>query len=274
MQGNDSALDAQVRAAQAGDEAALAQVLEYVQNPLYGLAMRMLWCPEDARDATQEILIRILECLNSFRGESSFMTWSFRVAANHLKNFRKSRMEHRGFTFTRFGRDLEDGVSDVEAPVIGTEQSLLLEEIRLGCTLGMLLCLDRQHRMAYILGEILELEGPEAASILDISTAVFRKRLSRARSRLVAFMRRRCGLFDSKNQCRCRRRVQRAIELGRLDPNRLLFARNAEDARRFPQVLMTIRRLEETQRAVALCRSHPKYAGALEITNIVKLALK
>ncbi len=70
-----------------------AAVLEQIQNPVYGLALRMLWHPEDARDATQEILLRILQSLESFRGDSSFMTWVYRVAANHLRNFRKSHIE-------------------------------------------------------------------------------------------------------------------------------------------------------------------------------------
>jgi len=275
MRAHDSALESGVRSAQAGEEAALAEVLEHIQRPVYGLALRMLWDREDARDATQEILIRIFESLDTFRWESSFMTWVYRVAANHLRNFRKSLMERRRFTFESFGTDLEDGLQEAELPRFhGVDQSLLLEEIKLGCTLGMLMCLDRPHRLAYILGEILELEGPEAASILNVSATVFRKRLSRARSSLVAFMQRRCGLFDPRNQCRCRRRVQRAIDLGRLDPNRFLFASNAEEARRFPEVLVTIRRLEKTQRAVALYRSQPAYESSVDIRNIVKKTLK
>jgi hypothetical protein len=156
----------------------------------------------------------------------------------------------------------------------GVDQALLLEEIKLGCTLGMLMCLDRPHRLAYILGDIMELEGPEAAAILEVSPTIFRKRLSRARSSLVAFMRRKCGLFDPQNQCRCRRRVAKAMELGRLNPHRFLFADSVEEARRFPEVLVTIRRLEKTRRAVALYRSHTAYEAPLDIGNIVKTILK
>jgi len=275
MPAEDNALDAAVRAAQAGDQAALAMVLERVQHAVYGLALRMLWQPEDARDATQEILIRILENLASFRGDSRFLTWAYRVATNHLKNFRKSKMENRRFTFETFGADLEDGLEETElAQFKGIDEALLLEEIKLGCTLGMLMCLDRPHRLAFILGEILELEGPEAAAILNVSPTIFRKRLSRARSSLVAFMRRRCGLFDPANRCRCRRRVRRAIELHRLDPTRLLFAENVDEARRFPQVLGAIRKLEKMQRAVALYRSHPTYEGSADIDSIIKAILK
>ena len=124
----------------------------------------------------------------------------------------------------------------------------------------MLTCLDRPHRMAYILGEILEMEGEEAARVLAIRPAAFRKRLSRAREAIVAFTRAKCGLVSPERPCRCRRRVGHAVRLGRVDPRRLLFATDAARARRFPEVLAEIRRLQDIRRAAALFRSHPRFA--------------
>lgn len=66
--------------------------------------------------------------------------------------------------------------SALKAPA-ETERSLLIEEVKVGCTLAMLQCLDRPHRLAYVLGEILETPGPEAAEALGISLELFRKRL-------------------------------------------------------------------------------------------------
>ena len=82
MQANE--LEAWVTAAKAGDGHALEALLEAVQGPVYGLALRMLWHPADAEDATQEILIKVVTHLSQFRGDSSFKTWMFRVATNHL----------------------------------------------------------------------------------------------------------------------------------------------------------------------------------------------
>lgn len=132
-----------------------------------------------------------------------------------------------------------------------------LEEVKIGCTIAMPMCLDRNHRLAYILGEIVELDHREAAEVLDIAPAAFRKRLSRARASITSFMISRCGLANPANTCRCRRRVATAVELGRVDPANLLFASSLEQARRFPQVLVKVRQLEETRRAAALYRSHP-----------------
>jgi RNA polymerase sigma factor (sigma-70 family) len=264
-------LEETVEQAQAGDKSALEQVVVQIQGKVYGLAVRMLWHPEDARDATQEILIRVITHLGSFRGESAFMTWVYRIAANYLSTARRSRLEEQKFTFERFGDDLDEGLSDQEIQTQpAVDEALLLEEVRLGCTLGMLLCLDRPHRLAYIVGEILEFDSQEAAKILEVAPATFRKRLSRARSEIVAFMQWKCGLANPANACRCRRRVGRALELKRIDPQQLIFARDAEVARQFPEVLKQVRTLEETRRAVALYRAHPQYAAPEDFSAMVK----
>ena len=88
-------------------------------------------------------------------------------------------------TFESFGQDLADGLVDVPAARSAEpDQRLLEEEVKIGCTRGMLLCLDREERLAYILGDVFELRSDEAGLVLDISPAAFRKRLSRARERL------------------------------------------------------------------------------------------
>ena len=269
----EQSLQELVRRAREGDGESLERLVSGIQDRIYGLALRMLWHPEDARDATQEILVRIVTRLATFRGESSFSTWAHRVAANYLLSARKSRLEQQAYTFQRFGEELDEGLSDVPAVPATGETALLLEEVKVGCTLGMLTCLDRPHRLAYILGEILEMEGEEAARVLAIRPAAFRKRLSRARQAIVAFTRAKCGLVSPEHPCRCRRRVGHAVQLGRVDPRRLLFATDAASARRFPEVLAEIRRLEDVRRAAALFRSHPRFAPpadfAAEIRKLV-----
>src|SRR2546422_170004 len=243
-----------------GDRSALEDLVARIQDRVYNLAIRMLWHPEDARDATQEILIRVVTHLGTFRAESAFLTWVYRVAANYLLTARAGRLEAQRLTFERFGQDLDEGLSDAHpSPDPPIDDALLIEEVKIGCTLGMLSCLDRHHRLAYILGEILEIDGTEAANMLQIDAATFRKRLSRARSDIVAFTKAKCGLISPDRRCRCRRRVRRALELGRVDPQHLLFASDPVKAKRFPTILAEIRRLEEARRAVALYRSHPDF---------------
>lgn len=249
-------LEALVDRAQKGDREALEGVVVSIRGRVYALALRMLWNPEDANDATQEVLVRVVTRLATSRGESSFPTWVYRVAANHLLTVRKSRLEEQRYTFERFGAELAESPSD-EAQAGGPGRDLLLQEVRVGCTLGMLQCLDRPHRLAYILGEILELEGDEAARVLGIRPAAFRKRLSRAREAVIAFTRARCGLVEPKHSCRCSRRLPAALRLGRVEPDRLRFASSGANAAAFPDALAEIRRLDELRRTAALFRAQP-----------------
>jgi RNA polymerase sigma factor (sigma-70 family) len=248
-------LEALVAQARDGHRDSLELLVVRIQRPVYNLALRMLWHPEDARDASQEILVRVITHLGSFRGESGFLTWVYRIAANYLISARQGRVEAQGLTFERFAEDLEDGLADLskghEWPA---DKALLLEEVKVGCMYALLSCLDRPHRLAYILGEIMELEGPEAARVLKISAPAFRKRLSRAREAIVEFTRHHCGLVDPDNLCRCIRRLPRAQAIGRISNDVLLFGRT-ESARAFPRVLERVRRLESAQRSAALYRA-------------------
>lgn len=254
----DPGLEGTALRARAGDREALESVARAVQNDVYSMALRFLWHPQDAEDATQEILIRVITGLGSFRGSSGFRTWVYRIACNTLLSLRKKgRMEQHSVTFDEFGEDLARGLADDPFVVeYDVDEALLLEEVKIGCTLAMLLCLDRNHRLAFILGEIMEMDHNEAAEVMAITPAAFRKRLSRARTSITSFMTARCGLVNPQNECRCRRRVGAAVALGRVDPGNLLFASSRKQARQFPQVLVTIRRIEGARRAAALYRSH------------------
>src|SRR5262245_8837807 len=188
-------LDALAARAREGERAALEALVRAVEGDVRALALRFLWHPQDAEDASQEILVRIVTGLGTFRGESRFRTWAYRVACNTLLSLRRRRMEQEPLSFQALGEDLATGLTE-EPPAadLGVDHALLLEEVKIGCTLAMLLCLDRGQRLAYILGEIMELDHAEAAAVLEISPAAFRKRLSRARASIVDFTMSHCGL--------------------------------------------------------------------------------
>src|SRR5688572_8786840 len=158
------------------------------------------------------------------------------------------------FTFDRFAADLVEGLSS-DGPS-EAERSLLTEEVKIGCTLGMLQCLDRPHRLAYVVGEIMELPGPEAAGVLQITPALFRKRLQHAREAIESFTRNYCGLASDTAACACHRRVPAALSLGRIREGALDFADHAASYR---ETRAFIREVEEARWAVQVHRSsHPK----------------
>lgn len=257
-QNADEMLKQQVALAQAGDRDALESVVLAVKQDIHNLALRFLWHPEDAEDATQDILIRLITGLSRFRGDSQFRTWVYRIACNTLLNLKKQKMESTPLTFEAFGEDLATGLAESVPNTQDTAlDALLLEEVKIGCTHAMLQCLDRDHRLAYIVGEIMELNHQQASLTLEISPSTFRKRLSRSRAKLLAFTRQHCGLLNPLNACRCSKRVETAITLRRVDPKQLQFAHSREDARAFKEVLRNIRELDEARRLTALYQSHP-----------------
>ena len=141
-----------VAAAVGGDQRALEQLLRAVAVDVRRLAQRMLWHPQDAEDATQEILVKVATRLSTFRGDARVTTWVHRIAVNHLLTMRRGRAEDPALTFTDFGDDLARDLDAAYDPR-GVDDELLAQEVMVGCTQGMLLCLDREHRVAYVLGE-------------------------------------------------------------------------------------------------------------------------
>jgi RNA polymerase sigma factor (sigma-70 family) len=245
----DESLETLARQAIAGDRDALNAVVVAVQAPVYGLALRMLWNRADAEDATQEILVRVVTRLAQFDFRSALTTWVYRVAVNYLLDVKKSPTERMRLTFEAFADDLAQGLSD--AGPSDVERSLLVEEVKVGCTLAMLQCLDRPHRLAYVFGEIFEMSGPEAAEILAIAPAVFRKRLQRARDEVMAFTRTHCGLVSNHAACTCHRRVAAALAAGRARDTDVDFAAGPTS---FAEARTAIATLDAAKRALAVHR--------------------
>src|SRR5512133_225379 len=104
------------RSALDGDRDALDTLVRALQGDIYGLALRMLWNREDAEDATQEILIRIVTHLSQFGFKSQLKTWAYRVAVNYVLDVKKSAIERLHLSFERFAEDLEAGIQAVSAP--------------------------------------------------------------------------------------------------------------------------------------------------------------
>jgi RNA polymerase sigma factor (sigma-70 family) len=251
-----------VQLAVGGDRDALDELVRGLQGDIYGLALRMLWNREDAEDATQEILVRTVTRLSQFDFRSRLKTWVYRIAVNYILDVKKSPVERMHLTFERFGDDLVDGLSS-DGPT-DSERSLLTEEVKIGCTLGMLQCLDRPHRLAYVLGEILDLSGPEAAEALGISPDLFRKRLQHARAAIEAFTRSYCGLASDSATCACHRRVPAALRLGRVTPDALDFAQQPTS---YQETRGLVRRAEEARWALQVHRStHPR-ASAVDFAR-------
>ena len=209
--------------ATAGDKAALETVLAGVQDLVFNLSLRMLGTFHDAEDASQDILLKVMTHLSSFKGESSFTTWVFRIAVNHLKDYKKHMFAQFPLSFEFYGDDIRNGnIQDVPDLTQNVEKAILAEELKLSCTNVMLQCLDPESRCIFILGTMFRLDSRIAGDILGITPEAYRQRLSRIRSKVADFLREYCGEYGN-GTCRCKDRVNYAIQNHRINPAKLDF---------------------------------------------------
>jgi RNA polymerase sigma factor (sigma-70 family) len=208
-----------------GDAAALDHLLRRYQAWIYGVALRMLQTREDAEDAAQEILLRVATRLPEFRHASSLRTWVYRIAANCIVDRQRSRAEQAVHGFACYAAYLAAaGDADVDAEFASAqEREAMVSEARLSCTMGMLLCLTREQRLVFVLGEILGLDDASGSTAMDLAPATYRQQLHRARGQLRGFIEGRCGLVDPANACRCARKTRAFVADGIVDPQRLTF---------------------------------------------------
>jgi len=251
-----------VERAKMGNKNVLEEIIRRIQDKIYGLALRMLFIPADAEDATQEILVKVITHLGTFKGESRFETWVYRIASNHLLTTRKCRAERWQMTFDKCVHAIEEGAPDnVDDTCSGAEQNLIVEETKLACVHYLLLCLKREVRLAVILGEIFGVKSPEGAGILGLTPAAYRQRLSRGKKQLMDFLIRRCGLVDPKNPCHCKTLAALHVKKKEIDPKNLLFVTHPCHPRQDSRSADLLKELDQISRAAMLIRNHPDYAA-------------
>jgi RNA polymerase sigma factor (sigma-70 family) len=261
--------------AAAGDSRSLSRLVEEVQHPVYRLALRFLGHPEDAKDATQEILVRLITHLGSFEGRSQFMTWTYTVAVRQLMRTRKRLIESSIQGAETFAAFLDRGLADRDFTAEEAEYRLLCAEVRISCTYGMLLCLSRPLRAAYILGDAMGMPDTVAAEISGVSRAAHRQRLARARRTMRTIIAGRCGLVDAANPCRCGRQIESSLAAGILDPDDPMFAAHPRTEGGPIETGTIERAAEQLDLMLAMSevyRSDPSFAAPRDVWERVKAA--
>ncbi|MEG0368279.1 MAG: RNA polymerase sigma factor [Coprobacillus sp.] len=188
-----------------------------VQDFVFNISLRMLGMVADAQDASQEILIKIITNLSSFKGQSQFHTWVYRIAVNYLYDYKKTMFAAHPLDFDFYANDIRAGhLDNIDEIRLGVSQEEMAEELKLSCTNVMLQCLDTQSRCIFILGTMFKVNSQLASEILDISPESYRQKLSRARRKMATFLSENCGLCGG--YCDCYKRVGYAIQQHRIDP--------------------------------------------------------
>ena len=239
----------------AGDTESLETVILSVQDLVFNLSLRMLGTFPDAEDATQDILLKIITHLSSFKGESAFSTWVFRIATNHLKNYQKHMFAKFPLSFEFYGDDIKNGkIDDVPDLTQNVEKSILAEELKMSCTNVMLQCLDTESRCIFILGTMFKVDSRIAGDILGITPEAYRQRLSRIRSKMADFLKEYCGEYGN-GKCRCAGRVNYAIQNHRISPARLDFT-SAVPMETMVQVKEAMEDIDDLSQEFSFCKTY------------------
>lgn len=206
-----------------GDRQALEQLLQLHQPFIYQVAWKMTHDPNDAQDLTQETLIKVMTKLAQFQFKSSFRTWLYRIVVNEFLQSKRRKGEAQFTSFEAMAQQL-DGIPDATlTPDEVIEYEELSKEMQIRCLSGMLMCLNREQRLIYILGDTFGVDHQVGAEIFDCSKGNFRIKLSRARRDLYNFMNLKCGLVNKKNPCRCPKKAKSLHEMGLLSSGERQF---------------------------------------------------
>lgn len=207
----------------AGDKESLEAVVLSVQDLVFSLSLRMLGTFPDAEDAAQDIILKIITHLSSYQKQSLFSTWVFRIAVNHLIDYKKHMFASRPVNFEYYGADIENAqTKDLPDLTQNVDQTVLAEELKMSCTNVMLQCLDPESRCIFVLGTMFHIDSHIAGEIFGITAEAYRKRLSRIRRKVADFLATYCGEYGS-GKCRCTDRINYAIQNHRLNPAALEY---------------------------------------------------
>ena len=251
----DNELHTLIDQATAGDKQALETLLGGVQDLVFNLSLRMMGTFPDAEDASQDILLKVMTHLSSFKKESSFSTWVFAIAVNHLKNYKKHMFAKYPLTFDYYGDDiLHANLEDVPDLTQDVEKAVLAEELKLSCTNVMLQCLDTESRCIFILGTMFHVDSRIAGDILGLPPEVYRKRLSRVRKKMADFLREYCGEYGG-GTCHCESRVNYAIQNHRIHPSSLDFY-NAVPKQVSLEVTAAMEEIDDISQEFSFCRTY------------------
>ncbi len=182
---NDLQEQAWVAAARRGDEAAFEALVRLYEKRVMALALRMCRDPEDAAEAAQEAFLAAWQGLPSFRGESGFSTWLYRLTSNACVDQLRREGRHRSAAGPSFND--EEARVDVPDTAPSPQETAERRELRAQIESG-LQSLSPDHREVLLLREMQQLSYDEIAARLSLDVGTVKSRISRGRKQLRNFL--------------------------------------------------------------------------------------
>lgn len=178
---------AAVRRVQRGDASAFEELVAAYEKNVYNLALRMTGSPEDAEDMAQEAFLKAYNSIHSFRGDSKFSVWLYRIVSNVCLDFLRKRSKRQTVSLSAEDEDGEEVQIDLadtaQSPEALLEKKLTRESVRRG-----LRQLPPDARQILLLREIQGLSYEEIGETLGLEPGTVKSRIFRARKRLCAFL--------------------------------------------------------------------------------------
>ena len=172
-----------VARARAGDHAAFEQLIRDNQSRIYNLTLRMVGDPEDALDLSQEAFLNAWKGLPSFKGDSSFSTWLYRLASNACLDFLRSKKRRQDTIGSAFSLDDETAPPPPADHALKPEEHLERKERRAALHRSLARLPDH-HRQVLVMRELSGLSYQEISDVLELDLGTVKSRLTRARTAL------------------------------------------------------------------------------------------
>ena len=168
---------------QQGNESAFKKLVEDWQDMVYNTALGIVQNADDADDITQEVFIQVYRSISSFKGESKFSTWLYRItlgkALDHEK--KKKRQKRFGFVQRLFGGDVEEQIHAVEFDHPGVQME---KKERANELFNALKQIPDKQRIAFTLHKLEGQSYQEIAEIMNTSLYAVESLMSRAKTNL------------------------------------------------------------------------------------------
>lgn len=175
-----------VARARTGDELAFERIMLATEQRVVSIAWRMLGDRDDAREATQEVYLRVFKYLSRFRTGEDFRAWLYRITVNVCNDFARKRSTNAGTPLDEGEIDLASAGFDAARRAADPE-GLALQEQQLALIRRAVQSLPAKERAALVLRDLEGFSTEEVASALGSRPVTVRSQVSSARAKIKTF---------------------------------------------------------------------------------------
>ncbi|MGE5628737.1 MAG: RNA polymerase sigma factor [Solirubrobacterales bacterium] len=237
---------------------------------LFRAAFRITGNKEDSEDVIQETFLNAYRALSSFKHESSFDTWLYRIMLNCTYKYIKKRnhlpvkeiTQREGISEEAFWNHIKSNES--------VEDTVVTEDLRETCIQLFLNCISKQQRISFTLHVLLALPIKEVSRIMKISESAVKTNVYRARQHMKENIEGRCSFINPNNPCHCSNWVKYAISNGSIKniPNL-----NPIHKRSQAELSTIVNEISFLNKLIQLFDNQPEYMNYDEFINKMKMVI-